>query len=42
MANLATFILLRHLIGISVTAAAIPLDQVTKLMVARVLTVGES
>ena len=42
MANLATFILLRHRTGISVTVAALLLDQVTKLLVGRVLTVGES
>ena len=42
MANLATFILLRHRTGISVTAAALLLDQLTKLLVARALTVGES
>lgn len=42
MTNLATFILLRHCIGISVTVAALLLDQITKLFVARTLAVGES
>ena len=42
MRDLVIFILLRHRIGISVTIASFLLDQITKFLVVRSLSFGES